>query len=416
MEQVALSRDVLRRVQVVARHHLDCDASCLADIYSIGDTRTYRILDAKDGHQGEALLQLCDVPRPEASGAYVFIHIARGDGEGAQPAGGHAGDELLQLGTQRWGELGMLSGVRESALASGENYLCSALYMECVRRARSRSGMGAALAQQHATSLAVRGKGGYRGNVGVLAELLVVGSPRTRHQQQRALGAVADQLRLRPLLHQESRGVGGDAVAQERVHLAGEILPHGGARQMLAAQPALHHCHAVLCQRASLVGADAGGSTHGLARRQVTHKVVVLHHLAHAVGKRDGNSQRETLRHRHDDDGDGVQEHVEHLVPLGAGGRETLDLNTQKDEEHHKTGHGHREPDLGHHCRHARQLLLQGCCLCLARGERKQAPPLGARPDRKNHHAPFAFHHLRARDDEWLHCGLRDGVRLTCQR
>lgn len=26
-----------------------------------------------------------------------------------------------------WGELGMLSGVRESALASGENYLCSAL-------------------------------------------------------------------------------------------------------------------------------------------------------------------------------------------------------------------------------------------------------------------------------------------------
>ena len=38
---------------------------------------------------------------------------------------------------------------------------------------------------------------------------------------------------------------------------------------------------------------------HGLAGRQHAHEVVVLHHLLHAVGQRDGDRQRQPLGHRH---------------------------------------------------------------------------------------------------------------------
>ena len=59
----------------------------------------------------------------------------------------------------------------------------------------------------------------------------------------------------------------------------------------------------VFSKGACLVGADGSGTAHGLTCRQHPHKVVVLHHLLHAVGQRDGDGQGETLWHRHHHNG-----------------------------------------------------------------------------------------------------------------
>eukprot|EP00760_Papus_ankaliazontas_P018468 PhM_4_TR17504/c0_g2_i1/m.976 len=73
----------------------------------------------------------------------------------------------------------------------------------------------------------------------------------------------------------------------------------------------LHHRHFVLGECARLVGANGSGTAHRLASSQVTDEVVLLHHLLHAVGKRDRHGQWKPLGHGDDDDSDGGCQHLQ---------------------------------------------------------------------------------------------------------
>ena len=50
---------------------------------------------------------------------------------------------------------------------------------------------------------------------------------------------------------------------------------------------------------ACLVGADDCGCAHCFCCAEVAHQVVVRQHLAHRVGQREGDREREALGHRH---------------------------------------------------------------------------------------------------------------------
>ena len=62
-------------------------------------------------------------------------------------------------------------------------------------------------------------------------------------------------------------------------------------------QHRLAHLHAVLCQRARLVGAYHCRCAHSLAGMQLAHEIVGAQHLTHAVCQRQRHRHRQTLRH-----------------------------------------------------------------------------------------------------------------------
>ncbi len=64
-------------------------------------------------------------------------------------------------------------------------------------------------------------------------------------------------------------------------------------------------------QCAGLVGADGSRAPHGLTSRQHPDKVIVLHHLLHAVGQGDGDRQGQPFRDCHDDNGHSKDEELE---------------------------------------------------------------------------------------------------------
>ena len=66
------------------------------------------------------------------------------------------------------------------------------------------------------------------------------------------------------------------------------------------------HPHLVLRQSACLVRGDACASAHGLARVQMSDKIVVTQHSIHAEREGHRHRKRQTLRDSYDEDGDGV--------------------------------------------------------------------------------------------------------------
>jgi len=100
-------------------------------------------------------------------------------------------------------------------------------------------------------------------------------------------------------------------------HAPPEVVPKFGAAfcfsaaEALTVAPALHDGHEVLSEGACLVRADAVRVAHGLTAVDLLDQVVVVHHLAHALGQRDGHRQRQPLRnganHHRDAHNDAVQ-------------------------------------------------------------------------------------------------------------
>ena len=64
---------------------------------------------------------------------------------------------------------------------------------------------------------------------------------------------------------------------------------------------------------------------HGFAGGQHPHKVVVLHHLLHGVGQRDGDRQGQALGHRHHQDGDRKDEELKGALGELAQGEALVD-------------------------------------------------------------------------------------------
>ena len=76
-----------------------------------------------------------------------------------------------------------------------------------------------------------------------------------------------------------SLGVDGDAISENVSEHGINVIPLWNGLVEDAREPALDDGHPVLGEGASLVAANGGGATHGLARLQDPHKVVIFHHL-----------------------------------------------------------------------------------------------------------------------------------------
>jgi hypothetical protein len=107
---------------------------------------------------------------------------------------------------------------------------------------------------------------------------------------------------------------------------------------------ALHRGHPVGGQCPCFVRANAGGVAHRLAGVQVPDQVVVLHHLLHGVGQRQGDGQRQALGHGHHEDGDPNDEELDEVVEVRQ--REGLladqvvgDAEADEQNEHGANGH-----------------------------------------------------------------------------
>ncbi len=68
--------------------------------------------------------------------------------------------------------------------------------------------------------------------------------------------------------------------------------------------------HLVLGEGAGLIGADDGGRTEGLDRRQAADEGMAVDHLAHAQGQADGDHGRQAFGHGGDGQADGDHEHT----------------------------------------------------------------------------------------------------------
>ena len=119
--------------------------------------------------------------------------------------------------------------------------------------------------------------------LGAVAQLLVVEAHRVEPHQQGTFGRIAD----RSTFHGE-RCCAVDAYAK------GKFLAIKVSKETM-----FDHRHAVLRQRACLVGADHRCCTHRLTSMQLAHQVVLFQHLAHTQCKAHGDAHRQSLGHSH---------------------------------------------------------------------------------------------------------------------
>lgn len=130
----------------------------------------------------------------------------------------------------------------------------------------------------------------------------------------------------------------------------------------------LDDSHSVRRQRSSLIATNGSGVSHRFAGVQMTHQVVVFHHLLNRVGKREGDGEWQALGHGHDQHSHTDNEVLDQVVevstlPLVAFEHEGLDaeLDDQNGDGQHGNG-GASIPDLDGELR---QLSLQHTLLLL---------------------------------------------------
>ena len=108
---------------------------------------------------------------------------------------------------------------------------------------------------------------------------------------------------------EESRGVDGDAFAEQRFGFAARDVEVGRC-----------HAHIVARQGAGLVGADDGGGAHSLAGVHLAHEVVGSEHASHTQRKAQCDAHRQAFWHRHHDECYG-KHHGRQSVLYGIDGR-----------------------------------------------------------------------------------------------
>ena len=126
-----------------------------------------------------------------------------------------------------------------------------------------------------------------------------------------------------------------------------------------------HDSHSVCGQRPSFVGADGGSTSHGLARVQVAHKIIVGHHFLHRKCKRNGHSKGKTLGNSNNEHGNGGDEKMNKFVPVLAVAPALIPgiLHAKVDDKpqnkNAKSHERHKQPDLANQLCQIVQLLLQ---------------------------------------------------------
>ena len=114
------------------------------------------------------------------------------------------------------------------------------------------------------------------------------------------------------------RGVADDMAfgVEERRGVQGHDLGEFPCGKRVVADQFLH-VHAVLGQRAGLVGADDRHGAHRLAGVHFAHEVVGLQHPSHGHRQRQRDRHRKPFGHGHDDDGHRNHEDLQHVLRDG---------------------------------------------------------------------------------------------------
>ena len=208
---------------------------------------------------------------------------------------------------------------------------------------------------------------------------LVIGAAAAQPLEQGPFRGVADDVSLGI---EERRGV--------QRHDLGEI-PLG--KRVVAHQ--LLHMHAVLGERAGLVGADDRHGAHRLAGVHLAHEVVGLEHPPHGHRQRQRDRHRKPLGNRHDDDGHRNHEDLQDVL----GDRQPVAVEQPAHEDRltqHHAEDQHRQEDAqtADQAREARQLAVERRLFVVLHGSLLRHPP-GLRRvahGRDDHHAVTVRH------------------------
>ncbi|KAI6767611.1 hypothetical protein HG530_005620 [Fusarium avenaceum] len=328
---------------VVTCNHLDVDRGNSTVLHSLGDTLADRILDTDDTHPCKVVNEVGKIDflvgfilGSESKNRRPGFEVAVGEADGSEGVGSVREDDGTKLFLVAVGEgfsSMALCGIAEDGVAFAEDNFGSTLDEKTV--------LGLILCRTgdlddgtHTLSLGVEWEELRDGVVGSFdgerAESEIATSP----VEKSSFGLCADESHLAVFLGLESGGVDSDGSLDKLVvfgvQLGGELAKSDGLTLLAG--------HDVLGKGSSLVGADDSGVSHGFARLQVSHQVVLACHLLGGKGERECDSERKTFRDGDDDDGDGGDEDLEEgLALLFAAfvvvGKTSEELNEENEEE-----------------------------------------------------------------------------------
>ena len=165
-------------------------------------------------------------------------------------------------------------------------------------------------------------------------------------QQQGTLGGIT-----------QGSHTGRIAVVKECRAIAGDALPHDGARLIIgeavasrqAIEMGLIDLHLVLGEGSRLVSADDSRCAHRLTGVHATHQVIVLQHLAHTQCEGQSDAHGQSLGHRNDNQRHGQHHRLDEVLGIGhdtlAARDEKLDDTSQHQQARHDiTAAGNRAP------------------------------------------------------------------------
>ena len=186
--------------------------------------------------------------------------------------------------------------------------------------------------------------------------------------EQRPFGRIAENA---PLGIEECGGIDRDDFGE--IALGQRIIAH----QLL-------HVHAVLRQRAGLVGADDRHGAHRLACVHPPHQVVGPEHAPHRHGERQGDAHGQPLGHGHDDDGHRNHEEVQDMLrndePVVM---QQIAEKQRFAQQNAENDNGQSDADPADQARKTLQLTVERRRLLVRRrGLLGHAPGLGRRPQR----------------------------------
>lgn len=169
------------------------------------------------------------------------------------------------------------------------------------------------------------------------------------------------------------------------------------------AVPDLHYSHVVLGKGAGFVSADDVGRSHRLAAGQLFDQVLLLQHLLHRKGKREGDGEGESFGHCHHDERDCEHEVAQQVSDVLVGVEAVGDDvgGEQPNGQDHKEDDSRDEAEPSDFLGEVLKFFLEGRALVhffLDEFVELALPVVLSREQAE--HESFAAHDLRPADDD----------------
>jgi len=227
-------------------------------------------------------------------------------------------------------------------------------------------------------------------HVHLLAEFFIILALGIEPEQESRLGRVSDRFAV----IQFGCRVEGDGCIEQRLIA---LLEFQGA-----------HLHLVLGKRTGFIGTDHGNGTHGFAGMELADQIVRLQHSSHVERQGKGNRHRQSLRHRHHNQGNSHHEVFQHdfchiEIILAAPCRIGEDIVNQEDEE---GCHRYYRAYLGNHLCQLVELHVKRCLHRSLFGRfLRHLTNLGSIAHGSNHELASAIHHHGRTEDDVARIG-----------